>query len=1191
MDAARKMLQAARMTSTLAETIGYYASSGEEEMAREQIRDLVNVKLASRGYPLPEECAGSPLLALGRSVLADFEEKLRLYGEPLCPADRAIHGFLKRYLGEEAAAFFGGDDLLVPSPSLVLERHGLARELSLPAGADHYDSGILSSWRVFQGVCHNPASDRRTTEGVFHVVDGGLPVPADKKTVPRGVFAGLLRAALNPPVELLRLPYTATLPEDRQAATFVSLLLRPVVCPEVPGAVRERTMEIRFFAPGSMVSNLDFVESIFGNAGDPFLPENDARLDAGGWTGHTGCVILAPHLTALRKRDLGLPHVSRATPRQIAEGMCWEDPDERYNGGASFKIACRDASGVCVTLIADSYYGYCKKEVKTQISYAANLSGGCGEEHAGGVLAFPSFDHGEDFTLNAAAGDVDHRWPEVVERLGDRMDVMPDGYGVDRTWPDIVYVPEDAHISLREQRITWTGPDGNPAGIKLLAGRTYVYPSGYKVEMVRNVKGQRWRLVGTQAEGTFCHKPCTVSGGGKSEISKPLDNAMLTGPVFVGNFEEDMRMAEEILARDFSGRFRNPREPQRPSRPILDPTRSFGSVVRLLTPSDQFTDAHNEWLRSVPRSVRDLVLVVKRRWKPSWGNDWRSRFSVDVIDGRPGNELKYRGQKLVTRYLRVGFAEGGAWRTFGIRKDFAPARKLQREDDITASVIVPAEALAGLHPGLSDPAYRFTANCEYRLFQRPDDAIIRGADAAAEADFSKSGMFFSNYEALPRTAAGEMMEDAIRFGQFTEPMQDLIRRVAAADRPDWFVCTAFPRLVDGRPTKNPRYLQNRHDLGPSREEYLAETGSRLYRRLSPGQPVLNPVHAVLPGRRNNPADPAAGIRPLAVYGPIHYQDLPELFMDYTASLTGKSPSTTGAGSEGALTKGPFNCLLPVHDLNQELIAMILTGRGAFSTAAGHIGRKYRVDHDISLIIPEVWSRMHLHERRPEWLIANGFLKRVEDFEYDGRMVPGSRLGWRITRDFVQRFFGRVFSDPAAVFPPDMLQPELQDRGEFADGIEYIAGAQQKAALACFQDGSIEFAIPPLKAILTIMAHGSWNGLKASDPEVRRLFDREEMLASDWYRARLEAKAAVDRSLWRRQAREIASFLANRTRLQPQERSEMEARLARARAEAAALEAPDAAGRYAGTTGLDPVLIPEEDVAVSGPAVQSAGLHR
>ncbi len=49
--------------------------------------------------------------------------------------------------------------------------------------------------------------------------------------------------------------------------------------------------------------------------------------------------------------------------------------------------------------------------------------------------------------------------------------------------------------------------------------------------------------------------------------------------------------------------------------------------------------------------------------------------------------------------------------------------------------------------------------------------------------------------------------------------------------------------------------------------------------------------------------------PLAVYNPIHYQELPELFMDFICSLTGKSPSTTGFGSEGALTKGPFNARL------------------------------------------------------------------------------------------------------------------------------------------------------------------------------------------------------------------------------------------------------------------------------------------
>ena len=60
-------------------------------------------------------------------------------------------------------------------------------------------------------------------------------------------------------------------------------------------------MEIRFFAPGSLVSNLDFVEGIFGNGGDPYLPENDAALDAVHWSGHSGCVILAPHLAGMQE--------------------------------------------------------------------------------------------------------------------------------------------------------------------------------------------------------------------------------------------------------------------------------------------------------------------------------------------------------------------------------------------------------------------------------------------------------------------------------------------------------------------------------------------------------------------------------------------------------------------------------------------------------------------------------------------------------------------------------------------------------------------------------------------------------------------------------------------------------------------------------------------------------------------------
>src|SRR5262249_44616071 len=150
--------------------------------------------------------------------------------------------------------------------------------------------------------------------------------------------------------------------------------------------------------------------------------------------------------------------------------------------------------------------------------------------------------------------------------------------------------------------------------------------------------------------------------------------------------------------------------------------------------------------------------------------------------------------------------------------------------------------------------------------------------------------------------------------------------------------------------------------------------------------------------------PDDGIRPLCVYNPIHYQELPELFMDYICSLTGKSPSTTGAGSEGALTKGPFNAIAPTADLNNALVSMLLCRYDGFSSAAGYIGADYRFDPDISPLIPEIWCRLFPSERDPVKLIEAGHLEKLEDYEHAGKRVMASRLGYRITSKFVHTFF-------------------------------------------------------------------------------------------------------------------------------------------------------------------------------------------
>ena len=162
------------------------------------------------------------------------------------------------------------------------------------------------------------------------------------------------------------------------------------------------------------------------------------------------------------------------------------------------------------------------------------------------------------------------------------------------------------------------------------------------------------------------------------------------------------------------------------------------------------------------------------------------------------------------------------------------------------------------------------------------------------------------------------------FDQYTQPVKDFLKTVSESDDESFFCVPSHTRIVDGTPTKNPRYLQRNIFKEETFDSYLAEVGIRLHRKIQPGDAVYYPVTAVLPGRRNNPVDKKAGIRPLSVYNPIHYQELPELFMDFICSLTGKSPSTTGAGSEGALTKGPFNMLTPTSDLNNALLSYRIT---------------------------------------------------------------------------------------------------------------------------------------------------------------------------------------------------------------------------------------------------------------------------
>jgi hypothetical protein len=331
--------------------------------------------------------------------------------------------------------------------------------------------------------------------------------------------------------------------------------------------------------------------------------------------------------------------------------------------------------------------------------------------------------------------------------------------------------------------------------------------------------------------------------------------------------------------------------------------------------------------------------------------------------------------------------------------------------------------------------------------------------------------------------------------------------------------------------------------------------------------VLNPVTAVLPGRRNNPPEP--GIRPLAVFNPIHYLELPELFMEFICSMTGKSPSTTGAGSEGASPRAPSTPLPPslISTTPWSRSSSPATTRSSPPRATSD--RKFRVDHDISLIVPEIWCRMGFEEATPAHLIAHGCLERCRDLDVGGRRVLASRLGWRINERFAIRYCGRIFNHPHLVFSEEMLRPELQDPEIFADGMENIVATHQHIARGYFDDGSIHLACPPLQALLHIMKDGSWEGRDLQHPEVRALFSRPNLIRSDWYLERLKSQQQQDEQLAARHVDTLQKFLMRTQYADEAVRLKIADRLKRAQDQLATARSPGYTQALVGFLGRQP----------------------
>ena len=525
-----------------------------------------------------------------------------------------------------------------------------------------------------------------------------------------------------------------------------------------------------------------------------------------------------------------------------------------------------------VTILADNYFGYCKKEVKTQIGYSANLFGLAEEEHAGGALAFATFSLGDRFVPDQVRiVSANHRFAEVLRAaratratchavgLRDRQRSIPRSTTCRRTW----------RSTSTGRTSRWTS-DGQEQHLKLLPGRIYIHPSGYKVRMAKHRAAPSWRLVGHGAGGRLL--PQAVHRLGRRQVGdqqEPGRRRAATGRSTCGASTRTWRWSR----RSSSATTRRASRLARTSAtgapaPVARALARLGDQAAHAQPAE-FTPEYNAWLETIPNHVRALVFVIKRFYRPEWGDDWREPLQ------RRHHQRRARARAQVRRAASwspatcaSGCEANGAWRTFKLRQDFVAADKVQMEDDITASVVVPARRLVGLPERVRRPPEP-QAGAELRVpavpaARRRHPSRLRPADRGGHG--AARALLLELPAARPADDAQRIVEDV-----------GAARRVHRADaRRTWpgtprapTAATRSARRSRGWSTASRPRTRATCRCAPTSPTRATATSPRWARASTAGcrctQPVLFPVISVLSGRRNNPPErghpPALRLRP------------------------------------------------------------------------------------------------------------------------------------------------------------------------------------------------------------------------------------------------------------------------------------------------------------------------------------------
>ena len=178
----------------------------------------------------------------------------------------------------------------------------------------------------------------------------------------------------------------------------------------------------------------------------------------------------------------------------------------------------------------------------------------------------------------------------AMRLLGDRAEPKPEGYAVDRHYPAIVYVPENAEFN-GPRRLCAMATRGRLSSDDAAAGaHLRVCRRGTRYASRNSMAARPGAWWAQSRMARYVTSPARSRAAENRRSPNPSRMSYCRARSLSAITTPTWTRLAEILAKDFSQIYTNPPPEDRAQRPLLSMQRSLGSVVKLLTASPEYTD-------------------------------------------------------------------------------------------------------------------------------------------------------------------------------------------------------------------------------------------------------------------------------------------------------------------------------------------------------------------------------------------------------------------------------------------------------------------------------------------------------------------------------------------------------------------------------------------------------------------------